>query len=501
MRVLLGLSTIALLIAVTVASFRLFWFDELVTLYIAKTGSLRAIWHAIANGADPNPPLTHLLVSWSMSLFGENHFSVRLPAIVAGMVGVVGLFVFLKRRLPIAFSALGVLFYLSTRAFDYSYESRSYALTLCFCMLALLLWRAAVEGRHQILASVGLALSLAAGISSNYFAVLACFPIAAGELVLAWERRRIELRVWLALLFGGSTVFVYLPLINRAVAQFAPYAWNKPDSTFFYGTYRLLLDVGLHSAFILVEAGVVVYLYQRFKEHRAVPRAFPLHEFAAIVTLIAYPFIGYVIAVIRAGMISPRFVLPMCLGAAIAVAIAACRLFAESSIITVVLLFVTLSWALARNSYTASGLLLEQRVDFHNLQKELPREGTLVVPDSLLAFPLYYYSPPDTAARIVFPFDVKAIRRFKGEDSAEQNLWAGRRTFPLTISALNRVECSWKECHIVSPPGNWLIAKLEADGIPAKVYDARTNSRHLRAGGFLFSLSFGGEVLIYRPPR
>lgn len=497
--VIATVSALAWVIAATVARLRLLWFDELVTLYVAKTGSLRAIWHALSLGADPNPPLTHLLVMWSIRLFGEGPLAVRLPAVIAGVAGVLLLFVFMNRRLPVVFSAIGTLFFLSTRAFDYSYESRSYALTLFFCILALILWRAALESTHPVIASVGLAFVLAAGISSNYFAVLAIFPIAAGELVRALQQRRIELRVWIALFLGGLPIFLYLPLINRAVTQFAPYAWNRPSWGIVNHSYNLLLDATVDFVFILLEAAVVVYLYRRYGDSRKSTPVFPLHEFAAILALIAYPVLGYLVAVLRAGMISPRFVLPMCYGIAIAVALAAYKFFSKNSVITVALLVVTLCWALARNASSASGLI-EQRDAFLQLQASLPAKGKLVVPDSLLALPLYYYSPRSISSRLVFPFDQVSIRQFKGEDSAEQNLWAGRSIWPLAVLPIDHIDCSSPDCHIIAPGGNWLIAKLAADATPAPPTAVWIHSGRMREGDFLYSLSFGGVVYMFGPP-
>lgn len=497
--VLVFVSALSWVIAATIASVRLLWFDELVTLYIAKTGSLRNIWHALSLGADPNPPLSHLLVLWSTRVFGDGALAVRLPMVIAGAATVPLLFLFMNRRLPVVFSTIGALFFISTRAYDYSYESRSYALTLCFCVLTLVLWRAALEGSHRLASSFGLALTLAAGISSNYFAVLAFFPIAAGELVRIIQNRRLELRVWIALLFGGLPIFLYLPLINHAVSQFAPYAWNRATWSIVNHTYDLLLDASLVFVFILLEAAAVIYLYRRFGESRKSSPVFPSHEIAAILTLLAYPVLGYVLAVLRAGMISPRFVLPMCLGIAMAIAIASYELFAKSSVLTIALLAVVFSWALARNMSSASGLI-EQRDAFLDFQAGLPATGKLVVPDSLLALPLYYYSPAATASRIVFPFDLKAIRQFKGEDSAEQNLWAGRSIWPLAVEPIDQIECDLPSCHIIAPAGNWLIWKLVADATPAKPLGVWIHSGRMRERGFLFSLTFGGVVYVFGPP-
>src|SRR5258708_12278973 len=42
--------------------------------------------------------------------------------------------------------------------------------------------------------------------------------------------------------------------------------------------------------------------------------SFPLHEAVAAFLLMLYPFLGYLIASIHGGMLSPPFVIPLCLG-------------------------------------------------------------------------------------------------------------------------------------------------------------------------------------------
>src|SRR6185295_14093253 len=59
---------------------RPFWYDEVITLIAAKSPDLATTWRA-ALGTDANPPLPHLLTHLSISWFGLNEVSARLPAI------------------------------------------------------------------------------------------------------------------------------------------------------------------------------------------------------------------------------------------------------------------------------------------------------------------------------------------------------------------------------------------------------------------------------------
>jgi hypothetical protein len=190
----------------------------------------------------------------------------------------------------------------------------------------------------------------------------------------------------------------------------------------------------------------------------------------------AYPFIAYVIAVIRAGMVSPRFVLPVCFGFAIAVAVTSYKLFSRSSLATVGILILFVSWVFAREGVVAYSFF-NQRVAFFRVRDRIPAAKTTVVSDSLLVLPLHYYSSPEIASRIVFPVDFNAIRRYKKEDSPEQNLWAGRSVFPVPVVPLKLLKSP--NYLIVTTGENWLLQKLAREGTPARKLPIETDSKDI----------------------
>src|SRR5260221_10500480 len=57
------------------SSHKLLWLDELITLHLARLGGTALIWNALAKGADPNPPVTYILVHFFRELLGEREFS------------------------------------------------------------------------------------------------------------------------------------------------------------------------------------------------------------------------------------------------------------------------------------------------------------------------------------------------------------------------------------------------------------------------------------------
>jgi 4-amino-4-deoxy-L-arabinose transferase-like glycosyltransferase len=495
--VVMGVVAVFFLInAYILASVRLFWFDEFITIYIARQGSIRAIWHLLANGADPNPPLSHLLVLGSMRLLGSSEAAIRTPFVLASLIGILCLFEFIRRHVGPLYAAAGVFFYVTTHAFDYAFEARSYSLLLCFSMLSLMAWRWTIESPHRKLALALMTLSLMLGISSNYYGVLAFFPIAAGEALYSFEGtpRRIRLQVWLALALASVSLLFYLPLINVSIKRFAPYAWNRPTSIdFLPDTYTFILEAIFWLAVICVVGAALVYVYERTQLGIRRPRVLPNHEFAAIAVLLAYPVLGYLIAVLRAGMISSRFVIPFVYGVAIAVAVSGYQLFRRNPVTSLLFLACCVSWCIFRVAENVADYN-DQRGVLLRLTRVLPRSGTLVVPDSLLVLPLHYYAPPEAAARMVMPLDIQDVRKYKREDSAEQNFAAAAAIYPVPQIPLETVLRNNPQFYIVAPPENWLLRVMEDYRNPAEELPNQKNYHALR--GF-FSLSFG-DARVFR---
>jgi hypothetical protein len=123
-----------------------------------------------------------------------------------------------------------------------------------------------------------------------------------------------------------------------------------------------------------------------------------------------------------------------------------------------------------------------ERHAFNNILQSLPLDQTVLVSDSLLVLPMYYYAPPEIASRIVFPIDFRAIRQYKGEDSPEENLWAGRKNvFPVPIIPLDDLLDQTSQFLVVSTDDNWLLRRLVEDGDRLKELPIFTDTRHIWA--------------------
>ena len=463
-----GLVVFYLLITVSQACWKLVWADELITFYVARQPGMGGVWRALAAGADPNPPLLHVLVKASTAVFGGNALGMRIPSILFGLVAVLSMWWMLRRWVRPVFCLGGVLAFMATRGFDYSYDARSYALLLGFGMLSLALWIKCGEASGSaLLASLcGLALTLAAGLSSNYYGVLAFFPVAAGEAVRQVQARRFRLGVWLALAMGALPLLAYLPLIRHNMLEFTPHAWNRTQASVMGESYLILVEGVVWP--VLALGGFVAW------RRRDARRLLPDAERVALGVLLAYPLLGYAVARGGAGIISPRCVVPVCCGFGLAAGLlmervagakTASRQTSTVSSTTVMVILTTTFclWVGVREGVCAE-ILGEQRQAFFRLTERVQKNGigNVMVADSSFVLPLAFYGDESMRKRIVFPLDFEAIHRYERDDSGEQNLWAGQGgVFPLPVLPLAQAgPAEW----MVGRPDGWLARTLEASG-------------------------------------
>ncbi len=447
-------------VVLTQSSIKLLWADELITYYVAQQPGWAGIWHSLAAGADPNPPLMHVLVQASTKAFGAGATATRLPAMLCGLLAILSMWSILRRWVTLWFATAGVLAWMCTRGFDYSYDARSYAPLMAFALAAFALWVGLPEAPSGWRAArlLLLAMCLGLGISSNYYGVLAFFPIAAGEATFAVKRQQWRPGVWLALFVGALPLLAYLRLIRHNIAEFAPHAWNRPRTSMIWLSYFELVEGVFWPVLLLT-------LYTVWR--RGVPWPLPRPETVALGLLLLYPFLGFAIAVMGAGIISPRCVVPVCCGFGLALAVLGSYVFRRSSQAGWALAGFFLVWMLVREGFCATQLY-EQRRNFLALRDRVTREQEpqILAADSSFVLPLYFYSSPATQRKIEVPIDFAAIHQYEQDDSGEQNLWAGRRdVFPFPIGNLAGMPLHPAGALLIARPGGWLTRTIgqEAD--------------------------------------
>lgn len=299
--------------ATVIAALRPFWFDEIFTWQLASQPSVSDLIAALGP-MDPSPPLHYLLVRGTHAMFGTGLLATRLPALVSFLVTLILLH---RLVLPIAgplFALVVVAALLLTPALDLATEARPYAFLLACCALSFVAWREVASGTRRRLGIAGLLASLTAALYAHFYGFLLFLPIAAGEAVRTWTRRRMDLAVWAALALAGVLALPLLPLVQECIAVRTTF-WAAPTLS------GLALSFGMFrgQALVAIMATVLAFVARYgSRGGRAVAEppcpAAPAHEVTAAAVLALFPLIGFLVAMLATNAYDGRYVFPSLLG-------------------------------------------------------------------------------------------------------------------------------------------------------------------------------------------
>lgn len=416
----------------TLARIRLLWFDEIVELYLSRLPTIRDVWHALETGPDLNPPLHYVAVRGAYLLLGQTTLALRLPSILGVWVLVLCLYRFVSARCGRAYGWVAMLLPLAGGAFPFAYEGRPYGLVLGLSGLALLFWQAATSAEGiRAGALVGLALSIAAAVSSHFYAVLILVPFGLGEMVRIATRRRLDLPVAIALVAPLGVLAIYGPMIAHA-RSFASNFWARPDLSGVLLAYDLLLGEAVPALMVAGVAGAVWLALVRSRKSDSQSASLasgpPAHEVVVAAGFALLPIFAFVLAKLSTGALAERYTLPAIIGFAVLLAFGACRVAGGRVLIGAALALILFGGFLmhaARQMRWASRTTAAQ-FDLARLpETDAHPDEAIVVADPLLYLQMAYYAPKPTARRLVY--------LVVEHSTAERGLIALRNWVPLEV--------------------------------------------------------------------
>jgi hypothetical protein len=325
MGALLALGTLVYLsLSVLRAIKKPLWYDELFTFYLAAIPKFADFREAMARGPDLNPPLLYFLARELFAVFGTSPLVLRVPSISGYLIMSLCLYWFAARRVRPAYAWAAASFPLVTQAYDYAFEGRPYALVLGFSGLALIGWQMATDdlGNRRRVGLAIMSFSLAAAVSSHYYAVLVFVPIGLGELARSWSRRSIDFAVWVALFAGLFPLVPLRVLIQASRAEFKDTFWARPSWSFGLQFYLFLfkgttIPLVMLLAFLAVDSRLDGKRRNADVAYEPSPRVnpVPLHEVIAALGFLGLPFVGLALAKLAAGgAFTERYALPAVIG-------------------------------------------------------------------------------------------------------------------------------------------------------------------------------------------
>jgi 4-amino-4-deoxy-L-arabinose transferase-like glycosyltransferase len=312
----LAVAILSYLVLTGLASARLFWHDELYTLYIATAPTWQRFWQEVR--LDLNPPLHYLAVRASTALLGQSGYAVRLPSIVGYLVGSLCLYRFIALNLNAWYGLLAMLVFWANPFFYYATEARPYALVIGFLGLSLLCWQQAIRRERAVTPVLLLALSVTGMMLSHMMSLLYITPLCLAEAVRAYRLRKIDLRIWAALLLPCALPFIYMHLVERFNASIFPPAFRASPRKIVEAYYGSLRVAALPLLFALLLAWFTSS-YKKRDEARQVGRITVI-ELALIAGFLALPALVNLALMRTHGAYFERYALPVAFGYGLGVA-------------------------------------------------------------------------------------------------------------------------------------------------------------------------------------
>jgi len=350
-----------------IAAHRVFWFDELFTIHIARLSNWTAIWTALSNGVDALPPPYYMLVRAVDSFFGPGDVAARVPSALAMCLGLLLIFD-CTRRLTDGLHGL-IALSVATCSFlpYYGYEARSYA--LYFMLAALTFWAWNYNGERQNLSTFLFGGAFFLGVCFHYYFAMCLVPYLLWEL-LRWKLGNRPSSDLLAGFAGTLIPLVLLsPFILSFSQKFAGGYWNRPTYIELRSIYGQLFPDGLFLLAIIMLWVVVAGWESRHEPAQAMQSA----EATGWLFLIV-PLVAYVVAVTITNAFYSRYFIGVIPGVAVAFAISLHRYFRKAAQVSLGILVLLAGWGVSQQLNVVNH---PDKVEATGIRDFLQVEGTL----------------------------------------------------------------------------------------------------------------------------
>ena len=438
------------------------WFDEILTVIMCRLPSLSKLWEALDNGADTNPPLFYLVAGWAHRFISDDHVAYRLPSILGLVVTVLCMYLILSKRIDRLSALVGAAFLLCTQLVAYADEARPYALLVCLVSIAILAWQRTDESRLYTLL---LCLALAIALSLHYYAILVWPAFVLAEATVWFHKRRFRAGVWIALILSTAPLFFFAHLLMHLRQYYGRNFWSRPGfgqiASAPVNLYNFLnywvwcFTIGAIVVLVRWSLGKTATSYASEKPE-AGERVLPIEECGLIVVLLLLPVIAVLAAKVGGGGMTYRYMLPMLLGASLAVGYIASRV--SRALRAVLLVLVLGNYGLSSvpvMKKALTGELLQRRVAAAREGKAILDEYQkfalpIVIAPGTNYLPMVYYMPASQNVSLYALADPQAAVTFSNSDSVDLALLALRPYLPLQVEDYRSFASSNPEFILVS---------------------------------------------------
>jgi hypothetical protein len=323
-----------------ISSHRLFWFDEIISVNIARLPRWAEIWAALARGADTQPPIYYLLVRLFDKLPMHSEVSVRLPCAMAMAAGLLITFD-CTRRLTNGLHGLIAASVLTCSYLPYyGYEARPYAICFLLASSALWLWTYSGEGGRLVVVLFGAALFV--GVAFHYYFVLCLVPFMLYEMSHWKPWQPISAK----LIAGIVGIIVPTALLSPLALAFS----RQPLSFYAHPSWHELREVysNLFPSGLFLLALVMIWIVLMNKDDKGMVLQ-PTQPGEAVGWLfLSIPLAGFIVAELRTNAFADRYFIGALPGIAVAFSCCLWRHFPNATRISGTVLLLLASVGVAR---------------------------------------------------------------------------------------------------------------------------------------------------------
>ena len=457
---------VAFVVVMTGFSRRMFWYDELFTLYLSQMSPAR-LWQALLSGVDQNSPLFYLLSGVTSRWMPDVESGLRLPALAGGIAALTCVFVYVRGRCGVLWAWVSVWLLLASHAAYYMAEARPYGIMLGCTAGAFLAW--------QRRSFWWMTAALAVAALSHAYSLLIFIPLVAGELA----RRQFDRRVWIAFAIALSAFSVYVP-IRGGVHGTMAYSWAKPELQKLPEAWLDYLGSAVPLAIAIL---LLLAVWRLLKNHAAEPNpdAFPLHESVALVALMLLPFAGLALGKVT-GIYAPRYTIECTIGLATGFTLLLFRAVRGHAVFALLVCLTVITWQVWGFTRTDS------QTDNRNLPAPLHEsarlagaydllpyversELPLVVSSGLMFLEIDHYATPQLAARTNVLLDEPTAVEHTGVNVTEVGLPVMKKWFPVRAAVRAYRDFTTANPHFLvygywesRTANDWLVYRLMRDG-------------------------------------
>lgn len=306
-----------------IASKRLFWFDEIATVLIARLPNVATMWKVLISGGELLPIPYYVIVRASETIFGRSEMAARLPCALGFAIGLLVTFDCTRRFSDGLHGFIAQAFLTCSFLPFYGYEARPYGLYFMFSALLLWTW---LNGRETSKRAIlGFGLLVFAATMVHFYAILCLTPLAAHD---ALRFRRPSLK----LVAGCAGAGLALALLFRQIlvgrqAGSATNLWSSPSLSRLQFIFSEFFPAGL-----LLLALIMILVAVVSPRPATAPPASDAERVGWLFLLI--PFAGYVLAVFVTHAFYNRYLIGALPGIALAFACLLYRQFGNERLIS-----------------------------------------------------------------------------------------------------------------------------------------------------------------------